>query len=278
MTAEIKIPRLRECQIVFVAGPVSSGKTYLMRRWAMMQERVLLHDVAADYLGNDFEHIWSGSQDKKALQVLVDRFKSNPHYFRIAYHVSAETIWEDFYYEYNCIWQLQQPRWFFIEECHEVYGAGMAPGAETILRYARHNLLGVVAASQRIADVSPLLRSSARMVVLFHTKEFRDLIAIRERWGAEVEEAVKNLRPCIYNDDTRICEQEPECLVYLKGYGFRVVPLGNKVKTNTEMESAEQWQETLQDQQSTQEQPYFPQDSGSPEPESPEDTSEPTAQ
>lgn len=276
---EIEIPRLPECYIVFVAGPVSSGKTYLMRRWATMKERVLLHDVAADYLTDDFEHIWSREKNPKALQVLVDRFKSNPHYFRIAFHTTAETSWEDFFYEYACIWQINQnPRWFFIEECHTVYGAAMAPGAEDILRYARHNLLGVVAASQRIADVSPLLRSSARMVVLFHTKEFRDLIAIRERWGPEVEEAVKNLRPCIYNDDTKVCEQEPECVVYLKGHGFRVVPLGNKVKTNTETESAEQWEEILQEQPPTQEPQFLPPDSGEKEPESQEDTSEHTQQ
>lgn len=278
MPDKIEIPRLPECYTVFVAGPVSSGKTHLLRQWANMKERVLIHDVAADYLSNDFEHIWSNRSNQAAsVRILADRLKQNPHYFRISYHVNnfnSETIQEDFFYQYACIWMLSKPRWFFIEECHEVCGLAVAPGMENILRYSRHNLLGVVAASQRIADVSPLLRSSARMVVLFHTKEFRDLIAIRERWGSEVENAVKNLRPCIFNDDTKVCEQEPECVVYLKGYGFRVVSLGNKVKTNTETESAEQWQGILQEAPSTQEQPSFPEDSGKREPESPEDTSE----
>ena len=274
--AEIEIPRLPESKIIFVAGPVASGKTHLLRQWAMMKERVLIHDVAADYLSDEYEHIWSNKQE--AVKVLAQRFKSNPHYFRIAYHVNSETIEEDFFYQYACIWMLQQPRWFFIEECHEVCGIRMAPGMENILRYSRHNLLGVVAASQRIADVSPLLRSSARMVVLFHTKEFRDLIAIRERWGMEVEKAVRELRPCIYNDDTQELEQAPECVVYLKGYGFRTIALGSKVKTTTEMESAEQWQETLPEQPSTREPQSSRQDSGESEPESPEDTSEPSQQ
>ena len=271
-----ELPRLPECITVFVAGPVSSGKTHLLRQWANMKERVLIHDVAADYLSNDFEHIWSGNKQQRGVRILAERLKSNPHYFRIAYHVNSETIHEDFFYQYACIWQLQKPRWLFIEECHEVCGMGMAPGMENILRYSRHNLLGVVAASQRIADVSPLLRSSARMVVLFHTKEFRDLIAIRERWGSEVEQAVKSLRPCIYNDETKVLEQSPECVVYLKGYGFRVIALGTKVKTTTETESAEQWQEILQDQPSTPEPQSSPEDSGEREPESPDDTSEPS--
>lgn len=278
MTDSVEIPRLPECIIVFVAGPVSSGKTHLMRQWINQKERVLIHDIAADYLSNEYEHIWSGNKQNKAVRLLAERLKSNPHYFRIAYHVGGETVHEDFFYQYACIWQLSTPRWFFIEECHEVAGMGMAPGMENILRYARHNLLGIVAASQRIADVSPLLRSSARMVVLFHTKEYRDLIAIRERWGADVENAVKNLRPCIYNDETKVVEQEPECVVYLKGYGFRIVPLGSKVKTTTETESAEQWQEILQDQPSTPEQQSSPPDSGEKEPELPESTSEATQQ
>lgn len=269
----VEIPRLPECIICFVAGPVRSGKSYLLQRWAMMKERIIVHDVAADYLSNEFEHIWSG---KDAVRVLAARLKDNPHYFRIAWHVNADTAHEDFFYQYACLWMLQKPRWHFVEECHEVAGIGMAPGMENVLRYARKNFLGVVFASQRIADVSPLLRSSARMVVLFHTTEYRDLIAIRERWGADVEEAVKNLRPCIYDDEKEICYQEPECVVYLKGQGFRVVPLGNKVKTNTEQESAEQWQEILQDRPSTQEQQSSQQDSGNPEQELPESTSEHT--
>jgi hypothetical protein len=272
-----ELPRLPESKIVFISGPVSSGKTHLMRQWAMMKERVLIHDAAADYLTNDFEHIWS-KPDSQAVRILAERLKDNPHYFRIAYHINADTRQEDFFYQYACIWMVQKPRWFFIEECHEVAGIAMAPGMENLIRYARHNVLGVVAASQRVADVSPLLRSNARMVVLFHTTEFRDLIAIRERWGSEMEEAVKNLRPCIYNDDTKECEQHPECVVWLKGYGFRVVSLGSKIKHNKEMESDEQWQEILQEAPSTPEQQSSPQDSGEREQESPDDTSEPTPQ
>jgi len=275
---DISVPQLPESIIVFVSGPVASGKSHLMKIWAQQKERVLVHDLMAEYMGEEYEHIWSDMQNK-SVRLLTERLKQNPHYFRIAYHVNGSKVQEDFFYEYASIWMLTKPRWFFVEECSEVCGyAGMAEGMENILRYARHNLLGVVASSQRIADVSKLLTSSARMIILFFTAEFRDIQAIGDRWGKDVSDAVSKLRPCLYNDAKQELIQSPECLVILKGSGYRVVSLGKKIKTTTTGEEQEHWREVFQEPPKPQERSSLEQTSGQKEQSSPESTSEVTSQ
>jgi hypothetical protein len=161
------------------------------------------------------------------------------------------------------------PRWFIVEEAHEVCGNGsMHTDVNTILRYSRHNFLGVIFSSQRIADVDKLLTSSARIVILFHTQEFRDVEAARLRWGPQVSKALENLRPCIYNDASGECEQEPECIILRKGFGFRVVSLGDKVKVvqQSETEDTALWQDDQElEEQQTPEVSYLEQGSGNPD-------------
>src|SRR6267142_4960245 len=165
-----RIPRLPECIIAFISGPVASGKSYLIKQLVDRMQRVLINDVTAEYSGESYTHIWSNPKE------LAERLRDGPHAFRIAYHPNAACMEEEFHWMTAAIWQLEQPRWFVIEECHEVCNASsIHPDMENILRYARHNLLGVIGSSQRIADVHKLLTSSARMVVLFNTTEFRDL-------------------------------------------------------------------------------------------------------
>ena len=278
MTEEtLNLPiRMPECITVFIAGPVASGKTFLIKRLVDRMERSLILDAGADYLGDSFTHIWSNPRE------LANRLSENPHYYRIAYHPNADHFAEEFHWCFCSAWSVPFPRWFVIEEAHEVCGNGcMHPDVNTILRYSRHNLLGVIASSQRIADVDKLLTGMARMVVLFNTAEYRDIEAIRFRWGPEVSKEVENLRPCIYNDATRECEQHPECLIYMKGYGYKVIPLGSKVKS-TQIETEEEetlWlEEQEEDQQPAERQTEYQQslqeNSGSRESQLPEHTSE----
>lgn len=264
MTEELlKIPiRMPECITVFIAGPVASGKTFLLKRLVDRMERSLILDAGADYLGESYTHIWSNPRE------LAERLSSNPHYYRIAYHPNADHFSEEFHWCFCAAWSIPFPRWLIIEEAHEVCGNGcMHPDVNTILRYSRHNLLGVIASSQRIADVDKLLTGMARMVILFHTAEFRDIEAIRQRWGPEASKLVSNLRPCIFNDATKECEQHPECLVYMKGYGYKIVSLGNKIKQDTIEEDS--WQEQEEDQQPVEQPTEFQQSlqesSGNPE-------------
>lgn len=257
---------LPECVTVFISGPVASGKSHLMKRLVEGMERSLTFDLMAEYGGEGYEDIWANPQK------LAERLKQNPHYFRIAYH--PQNIEVDFHWCFVAMWQLALPRWMIIEECHEVCGSSMIqPEMKTMLRYSRHNLLGIIASSQRIAEVNKLLTSVARMIILFHTTEARDLDAIAERLGDDVADAVTNLRPCIYNDAERILEQAPECVVYLRGRGWKVVSLGDKIKQGT---GEKQWDDVLQDQQQNQPVSSSPQDSGQKGNQLPEDTSSPS--
>lgn len=261
------IPRIPECIIIFISGPVASGKSWLIQQFVARMERSLINDITAEYSGDNFTHIWSNPKE------LAETLARNPYAFRIAYHPNAAYIEEEFHWMYSAIWQIKQPRWFVIEECHEVCSANsIHPDMENILRYARHNLLGVIGSSQRIADVHKLLTSSARMVILFHTTEFRDLQAIRDRFGDAVQKAVTGLRPCIFNDATKEVEQHPQCLVYLKGSGFRVIDLGTKIKSETTGEN-EQWESLSLDQPESPDHQSSEQDSGNKEQQLPESMS-----
>ena len=261
MSIKDKLPVIPDAIIIFIAGPVASGKTYLTKNLVDGFERSLILDNGANYLSPDYEHIWANPQE------LAQRLQSNPHYYRIAYHPKNKDI--SFDWCFASIWSLPQPRWWIIEEAHEYCAVNaIKESMGTAIRYARHNLLGIIATSQRIADVDKLLTSSARMTILFHTQEYRDIEAARLRWGRKVSEALEKLRPCIYDDVSQKCLQEPECLIITKS-GFQVVELGTKI-----LKGESQWEEHSQETQETQLQQSSELDSGSPEQQSQESISE----
>lgn len=265
----INIPRLPEYYEVFVCGPVLSGKSWITEQWALQKERVIVADLTASFIGDKYEHFWS---DREGIS---RRLAKNPHYYRISYHVNPDDKEKEFEFLYLCNWTLTKPRWFFVDECQEYFGESLAPGAENILRYCRHNKLGLVAASQRVAGIDKLLTGGARIVVLFYTPEFRDLEAIQNNWGREVRQCVEKLRPCIYNETTKVLEQAPECLLYLKGVGYKVIPLGDKIASGNSKGESQQWEEVLAGAPTKQAQQSSGPISGSPESRSPESISAP---
>lgn len=220
-----EVPQIVDCTLVGVFGPVSSGKTHLLGKlWIPSMERSLSLDIAAQFLGKEFTHIWHNPQS------LGLQLQQNPYYYRIAYHPGRENLLRDYEWAVKFAWLMDQPRWLIVDEAHEVCSVNFIPDITNMaIRYSRFVKLGIVWTSQRLADVNKLLTSNCRMVVLFYTAEARELDAIRERYGKNVEAQVKALRPCIYDDATEICHQEPECLVWVRGRGTRVFALGDKV-------------------------------------------------
>ncbi len=91
-----------------------------------------------------------------------------------------------------------------------------------MIRYARHDKLGFIGVSQRIADVHKLFTSCARMVIIFNTREARDIQAITDRWGKETAEMVQRLRPLLHDDATGITHQIPQCVVIELGKPARI--------------------------------------------------------
>jgi GTPase SAR1 family protein len=202
-------------QNVFVVGPVASGKSYLLNSWLNPLSAVVVYDVAQEYIDdNSFEHI-------SQIKALIDRLEDDPVRFRIAYHPSRPA---DFQLVLRVLWQLDLERYLFIDEVQEVSHEQIF---DTAVRHARKRLLGIVSATQAIKDVSPNYRRNARMVVFFQIAEGNDLDAIRESWGSEVRDAVRELRPLIYDDISEKMEQAPQCLVYSRARKeYRIYDLG----------------------------------------------------
>jgi hypothetical protein len=204
---------LGQCEITAVFGPMASGKTYLIEKgWLPGQNRYVRFDATGESMEDaNVEHVW------KNPQALYERLRKNPYYFRIAYHPGTN-IREDFYWVVKCLWRLDCYKLLVCDEFHEVCSVNETPAfVQTMMRYARHDRLAVIGASQRIADVHKLFTSGSRKVIIFYTQEARDLIAVRDRWGSECEELVANCRPLLYDDRTRVTRQIPQCVVIEKG-------------------------------------------------------------
>jgi hypothetical protein len=266
------IPELQDCTIVCLFGPVSSGKTYLLHRWFQRMERGIAIDPTAELFGETYTHVWGNPRE------MCEFLSANPYYYRIAYH--PNNVGAAFEWCANAIWQCNGTRWLICDEVHEVCSFNSTLEiASTVIRYCRHNLLGFIGASQRVSDVGKLLTSNARMVILFYTEEYRDMVAIQERWGTVVADAVKHLRPLIFNDKNKNVEQTPQAVVIVRGQGHRVIDIGDEVKIKTHKEENTQWENRLPDEPEqpmavTQVDSSLARDTGKKEPRSPEHTSE----
>lgn len=203
---------LGQCEITSVFGPMASGKTYLINEWLKNDNRYVRFDATGESLDDaSVEHIW------KSPKALYERLVQNPYYFRIAYHPGTD-IQQDFHWVVRCLWRLDVYKLLVCDEFHEVCNVNETPKfVQTMMRYARHNHLAVIGASQRIADVHKLFTSGSRKVIIFFSQEERDLLAVRNRWGSDAENLVANLRPLLYDDRTRTTRQVPQCLVISKG-------------------------------------------------------------
>jgi hypothetical protein len=219
---------LGQCEITSVFGPMASGKTYLIEKiWLPTQNRYVRFDATGESMEDpEVEHIW------KSPRQLYDRLTANPYYFRIAYHPGTN-IQEDFYWVVRCLWRLDAYKLLVCDEFHEVCNVNQTPlFVQSMMRYARHDHLAVIGASQRIADVHKLFTSGSRKVVIFYSQEARDLLAVRERWGAEAEKKVARLRPLLYDDRSKNVRQVPQCLVIEKGSPPKIYDFATGVYTS----------------------------------------------
>jgi hypothetical protein len=218
------IPDLIPGQVVFVGGPFASGKTFLLQRWFERMTHVLLFDSAGDHIDNPgAEHIWGSP---KALAERLNGEHTQDGY-RIVYHPNAD-IQEGFDWAMSAIWQRPEPRWFILEEVHELMNPwNQHPKMKTLNKYARKaGSLGVIGSTQRLADVHKDFTSAARMSVLFHSEEANDLRAIGDRWGTDVEDAVRGLRPLQYSDADEVVSQTPQAVLTRRGQGHEIIEVG----------------------------------------------------
>jgi GTPase SAR1 family protein len=198
--------KLDAIKTVFVCGPVSSGKTHLICSLLEDKPDVLIVDTTFEFEDDDYQHIWRNPQE------LITVLESPGHH-RIVYH-PGKNLHNSFKYCSEAYWLLDHPRWLVLDECHEYADH---ENFDSLMRYSRKRKLGVICASQRIADVPKSLTANARIIVIFYSAEARDYIAVKDRWGIEIADHMRSLRPLIYNDETEQVEQTPEALVYRKG-------------------------------------------------------------
>jgi len=196
---------------------VASGKTFLVRKWIEDQNRVVVFDVTGEFVIDErYTHVYS---NPKQLAMLL---KQTPYVFRIAYEPGRD-LETDFYWCLSALWVTPSDKLLVVDEFHELCPVNATnDDVKQMLRFARHDKLGFLGVSQRIADVHKLFTSCCRMVVLFNTREARDLDAIADRWGAKCAEMVGNLRPLLHDDTTGITHQIPQCVVLELGKEPRI--------------------------------------------------------
>lgn len=201
---------LPDCKMSFVCGPVASGKTHLIKKWLEADNRHVIFDGTGEFLDDPGrETIWANPLS------LNQRLKANPYYYRVVYQPGRNRA-EDFSHVLNVLWWMNTPKLLVCDEFHEICPVdSLNEDVETMLRFARHDKLGFLGASQRIADVHKLFTAGCRMVVLFNTQEARDLEAIEARWRCA--RMVENLRPLLHDDATGETKQVLQCVVVEKG-------------------------------------------------------------
>ncbi len=201
---------LPDVKMTFICGPVASGKTYLIREWISRDNHHVIFDGTGEFLDDEREQIWASPR------ALYERIKSNPYCYRIVYQPGIHRE-EDFAWVLKAMWWIDQPKLLVCDEFHEICPVSYKTDeVEMMLRFARHDKLGFVGASQRIADVNRLYTSACRMVVLFQTNEARDLEAIEERWRCA--RMVQELRPLLHDEIGNVTKQIPQALIIEKGH------------------------------------------------------------
>jgi hypothetical protein len=206
---------------------MASGKTFLIGQWLKSITRYVRFDSTGETLDDaSVTHIW------KSPKALYEKLLENPYYFRIAYHPGTN-LQEDFFWVVKCLWRLDVYKTLVCDEFHEVCSVNETPKfVQTMMRYARHNRLAVIGASQRIADVHKLFTSGSRKVVIFYSQEARDYAAVQDRWGREAADMMMELRPLLYDDQTKNTRQVPQCLVIAKGAPIRVYDFAKDAYVN----------------------------------------------
>src|SRR5260370_534116 len=126
-----EIPKPIESTNVFLCGPVSSGKTWLMEQWINGMERSVTIDATGAFINRaDFKHITGAPRQ------LCDRLEENQHYYRIAYH--PMDMEQDFEWVGQAMWQLTLPRWLIVDEVQRVLGDSIKGVGELVCQLARH--------------------------------------------------------------------------------------------------------------------------------------------
>jgi DNA helicase HerA-like ATPase len=174
---------MKTTDIVIVIGRKGSGKSYLIKHLFLPQfNSYVIDDHVMERTRNEYADF--GYRARYLAEIV-----SKP---RVNYDDSSfEKIWNALKAHAN--------RWgdtlFVIDEAHIHFAKKSLPTAQKeVLHENRHYGTGIILASQRIYDINPIAYKQADYIILFYTREPREIEFIRKYISSEVAETVKTLK------------------------------------------------------------------------------------
>ena len=179
---------MKTTDIVIIIGRKGSGKSYLIKRLFLPQfDSYVIDDHVMERTRNEYADY---GYRAKYLAEIVSKPRVN-FYDYPKDDSSFEKIW-------NAV-KLHANRWgdtlFVIDEAHIHFSKKSLPTSQKeVLHENRHFGTGIILASQRIYDINPIAYKQADYIILFYTREPREIEFIRKYISSEVAEIVKNLK------------------------------------------------------------------------------------
>lgn len=170
-------------------GRRGQGKSFLARKLMRHQARVSVWDLMNEHapMANFYEGDLSGFENFLAA--------SRGKRFAAARYIPTEDVAEEF--NGFCRAAFRAGNFVVVvEEAAEICSpSNLPPAFGRVIRQGRHQGLGLLATTQRLAEVSRTLTSQTDVFVGFSTTEPRDLDELRKRTSAEYVEKVRALPP-----------------------------------------------------------------------------------
>jgi len=179
---------MKTTDIVIVIGRKGSGKSYLIKHLFLPQfGSFVIDDHVMERTRNEYADF--GYRARYIAEIMskprvnfYDREKDDNSFARIWEAVKAHSV------KFG-------DTLFVIDEAHIHFSKkSLATAQKEILHENRHYGTGIILASQRIYDINPIAYKQADYIILFYTREPREIEFIRKYISSEVAETVKNLK------------------------------------------------------------------------------------
>jgi len=179
---------MKTTDIVIVIGRKGSGKSYLIKHLFLPQfSSYVIDDHVMERVRNEYADF---GYRAKYLSEIVGKPRVN-YYDYQKDDSSFEKIW-------NAV-KAHANKWgdtlLVIDEAHIHFSKKSLPVPQKeVLHENRHYGTGIILASQRIYDINPIAYKQADYIIIFYSREPREIEFIRKYISSEVAETVKTLK------------------------------------------------------------------------------------
>lgn len=182
-------PKENQNIVICIAGMKGSGKTEVVRAIGEKMNRWFHFDTQC-------EHKWIPDRHETVEDgdwYLMEKTQTGVTEFHGSYEAHGDDLERDLNLLSDSVYDCRNLT-FCVEELPMMSGPGHAPKKfMKVARTGRHAKLNVIYTCQRVAETPVTLRSQTDIFIFFFTAEPRDLEAIAERCGAEIERQVTAL-------------------------------------------------------------------------------------